>query len=159
MIISPLSKEDYNDVLTLNELSVPHVSSIGMQDVDWFANNAAFFRVAHIDDAFAGYLIGLRPGTTYKSLNYRWFCEHYKDFAYIDRVAVAASARRHGVASALYDAFEASQRDASVLTCEVNLRPPNDASMQYHLRRGFRQVGTQELDGGSKEVAMLEKQL
>ena len=48
---------------------------------------------------------------------------------------------------------------APVLTCEVNLRPPNEGSIAYHERHGFKRVGTQETEGGSKEVAMMEKRL
>jgi predicted GNAT superfamily acetyltransferase len=45
------------------------------------------------------------------------------------------------------------------MTCEVNTRPPNESSMQFHRRLGFKQVSSLELDGGSKEVALLVKQL
>ena len=43
------------------------------------------------------------------------------------------------------------------MTCEVNIRPPNDGSMHFHERLGFRQVASQEIDGGKKEVALMEK--
>ena len=43
-----------------------------MQRTRWFADNAYYFRVARINDAFAGFLIGLRPGIDYNSENYRW---------------------------------------------------------------------------------------
>jgi predicted GNAT superfamily acetyltransferase len=41
------------------------------------------------------------------------------------------------------------------MSCEVNVKPPNDASMQFHLARGFRQVGTLSHDNGRKQVALL----
>jgi predicted GNAT superfamily acetyltransferase len=126
----------------------------------WFANNAHYFRVVRQDGQLAGFLIGLRPGLPYDSLNYRWFSENYDDFGYVDRVAVAPTARRLGVASRLYQDFAATLRgNVEVMTCEVNIRPPNESSMRYHEQHGFVRVATQETDGGKKEVALLEMTL
>ena len=159
MRILRIEQSDFVEVLALNEESVPHVSSISSEELQWFFDNAAFLQVAKIDARFAGFLIGLRPGTDYASPNYRWFCDNYEDFAYVDRVAVSKWARRQGVAESLYNAFASSQSDAPVMTCEVNIRPSNDTSMLYHERMGFRQVGSQETNGGEKEVAFMEKKL
>lgn len=160
MQLTDITAADLHAVLDLNESSVPHVSSIDLEQMRWFANNAFYFRVATVDGRFAGFLIGLRPGLNYGSENYRWFCENYSDFGYVDRVAVDPSARRLGVASRLYDDFAATLRGAvSCMTCEVNVRPANESSMRYHEMHGFVKVGSQETEGGSKEVAMLEKKL
>ena len=160
MQLSDVTETDLADVLALNEASLPHVSSMDMDQAHWFAANAWYFRVARIDGVFAGFLIGLRPGVDYRSENYRWFCESYQDFGYVDRVAVSQSARRQGVASQLYDDFaDALRGKVDVMTCEVNTRPPNESSMRYHECHGFRRVGSQETDGGRKEVAMMEKAL
>jgi predicted GNAT superfamily acetyltransferase len=159
MQILQIEQNDYDSVLALNEASVPHVNLIGTDELRWFVDNAACVRVSKIDDRLAGFLIGLRPGVDYASPNYRWFCDNYDDFAYVDRVVVAAWARRKGVAEALYETFRSSQVDAPVMTCEVNIRPANDGSMLFHERMGFRQVSSQEIDGGSKKVALMEKLL
>jgi predicted GNAT superfamily acetyltransferase len=159
MQILEIEPKDYDAVLALNEESVPHVNLIDASELRWFEVNAASALVARIDDRLAGFLIGLRPGAEYASPNYRWFCDNYDDFAYIDRVIVSAWARRQGVAEALYAAFGSSQSDASVMTCEVNIRPSNEGSMLFHERMGFRQVHSQEIDGGQKEVALMEKKI
>ena len=159
MQILRIEPNDYDSVLALNAESVPHVNLIGPEELQWFDDNAACVRVAKIADRLAGFLIGLRPGTSYASPNYRWFCDNYQDFAYVDRVAVSAWARRQGVAESLYEAFAKSQPGAPVMTCEVNIRPKNDGSMQFHERLGFRQVASQETDDGKKEVALMEKAL
>ncbi len=138
--------------------SVPAVNSVDLEQMRWFAANAAYFRVALHGDEFAGFLIGMRPGTTYASPNYRWFCAAYEDFGYIDRVAIAGNARRLGLATRLYRDFEASlPASAGVLTCEVNLVPPNESSMRFHDGYGFRTVGTQALENGRKKVALMAK--
>jgi len=159
MQISKIIENDFDEVLALNEASVPHVNLIGRDELEWFCDNAAFIQVAKIDSCLAGFLIGLRPGTEYASVNYRWFCDNYDDFAYVDRVIVSEWARRQGVAEALYLAFARSQAGVAVMTCEVNIRPPNEGSMLYHQRMGFQQVATQETGGGEKEVALMEKPL
>lgn len=155
--VDPAELEAVHD---LNQASVPHVSSISLAEMQWFADNAHYFRIARIEDALSGFLIGLRPGLDYASPNYGWFSDNYGDFGYVDRVAVAKSARRKGVASALYLDFATTLAGTvPVLTCEVNIRPPNESSMRYHEMHGFVRVATQETEGGSKEVALLEKRL
>jgi predicted GNAT superfamily acetyltransferase len=160
MQLSDISAADIDEVLALNEASVPHVSSFDLEQLRWFTEQAFYFRVAHVDDRFAGFLIGIRPGINYNSENYRWFCENYGDFGYIDRVAVAPEARRLGIASALYDDFANELRGhAQVMTCEVNIRPANETSMRFHERHEFVQVASQETENGTKEVALMEKRL
>ena len=149
---------DLEGVLRLNEASVPAVNSVDLDLMRWFTAHAAYFRVAMRDEALAGFLIGMRPGTSYASPNYRWFCDAYEDFGYTDRIAISETARRRGLATRLYRDFDASlPASARVMTCEVNLVPPNESSMRFHERYGFRTVGTQTLDNGRKKVALMAK--
>jgi predicted GNAT superfamily acetyltransferase len=156
MQLSDITDADLGAVVALNEASVPHVSSFDLEQLRWFTEQAFYFRVAHVDDRFAGFLIGIRPGINYNSENYRWFCENYGDFGYIDRVAVAPEARRLGIASALSNELRGH---AQVMTCEVNIRPANETSMRFHERHEFVQVASQETENGTKEVALMEKRL
>ena len=159
MQILPIADDDLEVVLALNTSAVPHVNSISMDELRWFRDNAVYARVAVIESRLAGFMIGLGPGTLYQSPNYRWFCAHYEDFAYVDRIVVSDWARRRGVAEAFYQGFAASRPNAEFMTCEVNIRPTNEGSMKFHQRMGFRQVGSQEVEGGKKEVALLEMQI
>ena len=159
-IIRDVQEKDLEQVLNINELNVPHVNSVPLEQMQWFADNAAYFRVAAAKDVIGGYLVGLRPGTSYPSPNYRWFCDNYDDFAYIDRIAIDESARRQGLATRFYDDFRASVQDAvDVMTCEVNLQPPNESSMRFHENYGFAQVASQKTEGGKKEVALMVRPL
>jgi predicted GNAT superfamily acetyltransferase len=45
-----------------------------------------------------------------------------------------------------------------LLTCEVNLNPPNHGSIRFHQRIGFSEVGQQESKPGLT-VSMLAKKL
>jgi hypothetical protein len=159
-MIRDINASDLDVVLSLNQSEVPHVGDVDLSRMRWFVSNAAYFRVVSHNGNLAAFLIGMRPGTAYKSPNYRWFCERYDDFGYIDRVAVSESARCQGLASRLYDDFaRAIPASVKILTCEVNIKPPNELSMQFHHKLGFRQVGSLQSDGGAKEVAMLAKNL
>ena len=159
-IIENVRKSDLLELLELNESEVPHVGRIDIERMHWFAENADYFRVVRLDEHIVGFLIGLRPGSDYQSPNYRWFCEHHDDFAYCDRIAVAQSARGMGIASLLYTDFAQQMPDSvKFLTCEVNILPPNEGSMLFHQRIGFRQVGTMSNEAGDKQVAFLLKEL
>ena len=156
--ITDVSSHDLDTVLALNEAEVPHVGAIDIGGLSWFAHNADYFRICRSGDRVAAFLIGLLPGSEYPSPNYRWFCDRYNDFAYIDRVAVHTDFRRRGLASGLYADLQASlPQRARLLTCEVNVQPPNPGSMRFHENLGFEVVGEQVLDRGAKVVAMLVK--
>ncbi len=151
--------EDLDEVLALNEANVPAVGKVSIEKMHWFREHAHYFRIVVAEDRLAAFLIGLRPGTRYESSNYRWFCDNYDDFAYVDRIAVSDQARRLGLASRLYEDFATAMAGAGVMTCEVNILPPNPSSMRFHERRGFRQVGTIEYEPGAKAVALMELRL
>lgn len=160
IVIRDIEADDLHAVLDLNEVAVPHVNSVNLEQMHWFSKNALFFRVARQGTKIVAFLVGLGPGKKYQSLNYRWFCDRYQSFIYVDRIVVAGTARRSGLATRLYDDFAATAPDnVNVMACEVNIKPANDTSMQFHLRRGFRQVGSQATEGGKKEVALLVSEL
>ena len=50
MQIFRIDENDYDAVLALNAESVPHVSVIGHDELQWFADNAACVSVAKIED-------------------------------------------------------------------------------------------------------------
>ncbi|MCH8059377.1 MAG: GNAT family N-acetyltransferase [Proteobacteria bacterium] len=158
--IAGVLPSDLVDILRLNESEVPRLGSADLDLMQWFADNAAYFGVARHEQRLAAFLVGLRPGTDYASPNYRWFCDRYDDFAYVDRVAVAKDYRRHRLASRLYEAFAVSvPKSIEFMTCEVNTKPPNAGSMRFHTQLGFEQVGTLVSKNESKQVAMLARKL
>lgn len=160
MQVADVSPAELEAIRELNEAAVPSVNSLDTDEIAWFAKHASYFRVARSDGELAGFLIGLGPGLDYASPNYQFFCRRHAVFGYIDRVVIAAHARRRGVGSCLYEDYTATLRGyAPVLNCEVNIRPPNESSMAYHEVHGFVRIGTQETEGGEKEVALMEKRL
>lgn len=158
--IRDAEKADLAAVHAINESEVPHVNSISVDRFRRFIDEAVYFKVADIEIGLAGYLVAFDTPATYESLNFRWFQKYYSDFIYVDRIAVAAHVRRRGVASALYrDLIPFARARTPLLTCEVNTRPMNADSIAFHESFGFREVGTQETDGGAKTVSLMAVEL
>lgn len=105
-------------------------------------------------------MIAFDEGAAYDSLNFLWFRARYARFVYVDRVVVAATARRRGLAGRLYAALErrALEDGHEVMTCEVNLEPPNPGSDAFHAGLGFGEVGRADAAGG-KVVRYLARRL
>jgi len=157
MDIRDARERDYADVLVLNEAEVPHVSSLTLEDLSELVPQFFYFRVVWVNGVCAGFMAALCPGQKYPSLNYRWFCERYASFVYIDRIVVSPQFKGMGIGRALYADVERAARSVSpILTCEVNLQPPNPASIQFHREIGFAEVGQLDGDDG-KRVSLMVK--
>ncbi|MCC7305386.1 MAG: GNAT family N-acetyltransferase [Alphaproteobacteria bacterium] len=164
MKMTPVIKDfkitDLPALRVLNNSAVPHVPAITEQELQDLAQKSCYLRTAWIADRLAGFLLALGPGQDYQSLNYKWFSERYKDFVYIDRVVVAEEARGTGIGKALYEDIESFSRERTgLITCEVNLFPPNPQSVAFHKKAGFCEVGQQNTESGSKRVSLLIKPL
>lgn len=151
---------DLREILALNRDSEVETSPLDPPRLAQLAARAAFFKVAADDAGLAGFLLAFREDAAYDSLNFLWFKARFPRFLYIDRVVVRRERRQQGVASQLYADVEAhaASLNVPVLTCEVNLRPQNPASLAFHQRRGFSQVDTLELSAG-KLVSLQVKPL
>ena len=152
---------DFPAVLALNEASVAVLSPLDAPRLARLHAEAACHRVGEADGRVVAFLLALREGAAYDSVNYRWFAARYPRFLYVDRVVVAAAARGQGLADRLYDDLEALARAQGVdlLACEIDVRPPNPASARFHARRGFREVGRQAVQDGKKEVSLQVRSL
>ena len=149
--------EDLPKLLALNQKALPHVNSLTHDDMLWFLEQSAYFKV--IGD-LKGFLIALEPGLDYASDNYRWFSEKFDDFFYIDRAVISENYRGQGLGSQLYqDVIETARKCSPRLTCEVNSKPPNPKSTVFHEAVGFSCIGTQQTEGGEKEVRLLSLNL
>lgn len=144
-------------VLELNRQNVTELSELDDERLDQLVMDSFYAAVIADGDAF---LLAFDQDAAYDSPNFRWCRERYSRFVYIDRVAVAASARGRGFASHLYsDLFNtALAAGHSLAICEVNIDPPNAASDAFHAAHAFHEVGRQRL-GNGKLVRYLVKEL
>lgn len=148
-----LDPRDLPAVLRLNNGAVPAVNRLDPAALEDLLGQAELGLAVAGDGAVDGFMLAFGPGTAYRSPNYRWFAERLRDFLYVDRIVVAPDRRGSGVGRHLYKAAFAAAQERT-LCCEVNLRPLNEASLVFHRRLGFREVGQVELEDG-KLVAML----
>lgn len=158
MDIRTLEPADLDACVALNNGSIPAVSEADQAKMAKLVEESLVSLVAVHDGEIVGFCVNFGPGADYHSVNYRWFCDRYDDFAYLDRIVVAPAARSTGIGAALYAAVEREIAGTPWLFCEVNLRPRNDGSLRFHARLGFVEVGQQETDYGIL-VSMLAKDL
>ena len=71
MQVDDVSVSDLDEVLALNEASVPHVNSLSLSELQWFHEHAPYFRLVRSDGRISGFLIGLGSGLDYGSPNYQ----------------------------------------------------------------------------------------
>lgn len=155
-----LAADDLDEALELNNQAVPNVNALTRARFEEILGECTYRTVAAAAGSIVGFLLALGPGQRYDSPNYRWFEQHFRHWAYVDRVVVAPAYRGRGVGKRLYADLEASVSPGTrFIACEVNLRPPNPGSIAFHTRGGFEAVGSQDVDGGTKTVQMMLKRL
>ncbi|MEM9303301.1 MAG: GNAT family N-acetyltransferase [Pseudomonadota bacterium] len=147
---------DFGRILALNEESVRFLSPLDNAALAALHAEAAWHRVLEADTGIEAFLLAFAEGASYASPNYRWFDAHYERFLYVDRVVVCGTARRRGHGDHLYaDLFaHAREQDVPVVTCEIDVVPPNPGSVAFHDRFGFVEVGQQAVQDGRKTVSL-----
>jgi predicted GNAT superfamily acetyltransferase len=150
---------DFGAILALNDGSICFLSPLAADRLEALHRSAAYHKVVETDGRVAAFLLAFREGAAYDSPNYLWFAERYPRFLYIDRIVVAPAHRGAGFGARLYEdiAAFAKRSGAPWLTCEFDIDPPNPASMRFHGRMGFHEVGTQTIAGGRKRVSLQAK--
>jgi hypothetical protein len=154
----PAVPADHGEILALNEAAIPAVNRIGHETLAVLHEQAELLVVARASDAVAGFLLALNETATYDSINYQYFRTRYDRFAYVDRIVVGAPYRRLGLGAGLYAALFDATAHLPRVACEVNLLPPNPGSLRFHTGLGFRVVGEQDTEGGSKRVALMVRE-
>lgn len=152
-------ENELEHVLALNNSAGPTILPMDAERARLFFAEARYFRVAEVDGHLAGFLIALTPDADYASPNFRWFCQQFDDFVYIDRIVVAGAYRRHGLGRIFYaDVQSFAEVRSPRLCCEVLLEPRDDASVLFHGTYGFREAG-QHVVAGYGRVSLLAKDL
>lgn len=155
-----MTPADHAVALELNNAAVPAVNAHDEQS--WADLLTMADRAWVVDDGgvIGALLVTFGPGADYESRNYGWLSDRYGDFGYVDRIVVAPTHRRRGLAGLLYDAFasHAAGQGRPCLLCEVNVEPPNPQSMAFHEANGWHSVGELQHEPG-KVVRFFERPL
>jgi len=156
-MIRTVKKEDLQRVFELNEKFVPRVGRENLQWFETYFERADSFLVYEDENKIVqGYAVCMLPSCDYQSMNFLWFKERYDHFLYLDRIAIDNSLQGKGIGKLFYQKLKADwQSKVERITCEVNIRPPNAQSYEFHKKIGFKEVGQQETKGGTIRVAML----
>ena len=128
------------DLPAVLELNNEHAAEVNALTSDSLARLVAVAARARVIEGGLGFLIALDETTPGQGPNHSWFLTQQKAFLYIDRVVIAAEARSRGLARALYDDL-ATVAAGRPLCCEVNVEPPNPASLAFHEALGFMSCG------------------
>jgi predicted GNAT superfamily acetyltransferase len=158
-VIRDIGRADLDAVLAINEANVPEVSSLDLERLEFLVAESAMALVVEADGEVAGFCLVLGPGSTYASVNYRWFMDRYDDAMYLDRVAFDAAHQGKGFGTALYTEVHERVRAIEGMnrwTLEVNADPPNVPSLAFHASRGFVEVGQQDTPYGIT-VSLMER--
>lgn len=157
-VLRPMVDSDVPEVLQLNADHVELLSPLDAARLVDLRRWASRADVIVSDGQTAGFVLVFGPGTDYDSANYRWFGEHFGTrFDYLDRIVVDDRFRRRGLASAVYDAVELAARMRGRLALEVNIDPPNEPSLEFHRRRGYRAVA--QLGSPGHQVSLMAKEI
>jgi len=153
-------ESDIDAALELNNLNTPAVGELDRVQLQFLIDHSLYSFAIGADTLHA-FCITFAPGAPYTSVNYQWFSKKYTNFVYLDRIVVSEIMRNQTLGEKLYLAVEQrmiKDRCAPILTCEVNLNPPNHGSIRFHNRIGFHEVGQQESKPGLT-VSLLSKQI
>ena len=157
-VLRPIDSADYTLVLALNQVNVDLLAPLDSDRLTRLIATADRADVVDVDGQFAGFVITFAAGTTYDSENYRWFTERYADsFYYLDRIVLDGAFRRQGLGGFVYDEMERAAVRHGRLALEVNLDPPNEASLAFHAARGYKEVARRS--NGAKTVALMTKEM
>ncbi len=140
MLIRNAVADDFAQILALNEGSVRFLSPLSLERLTALHAQAAYHRVVTTDQQqVQAFLLALREGADYNSVNYRWFADRLPQFLYIDRVVVSTAARGKGYGQRLYEDLIAYAQTTRVtpITCEFDIEPLNASSQRLHQAFGL----------------------
>jgi hypothetical protein len=159
-VVRNIEIADLLRVLEINNANTPGVSELTQSELETDMNNCLHaLAIENELGEVCAFCITFDPGAPEAGTNHRWFAERYKNFVYLDRIAIDFNHQNRGLGVLLYQAVEQrmlKSAEHSLLCCEVNLEPPNPGSLRFHKRIGFSEVGQHSPQPGNV-VSLLQK--
>ena len=158
--IRDVLEHELDAILAMNNAAGSGILPMNQEQIRFFWQQAAYFRVAESDDCLVGFLIAMNPDAEHDSSNFAWFGARYPQFFYIDRIVVASRRRGGGVGRAFYaDVQSYAELHYPQLCCEVLLDHGADPALLFHGSFGFHEVGQHQMPDSPLRAAMLYKEL
>ncbi len=112
-------------------------------------------------DEVLGFLMVFKEDANYDNENFLWFNDRMENFIYIDRIVIPDEHQGKGIGKLLYDfVFELGREEGyDIVTCEIDIKPPNETSLSFHKKMGFEEKGRQVLSAGRKEVSLQARKI
>ena len=147
---APFLKSDLDEIWQINQENIPEVGDVSdLERLEKLIGWSSHVIVVKEDD-IAGFIILMREGQSYDSLNYDFFNSQNFPFLYVDRIAIKDGHRRKGLGRMIYEKTIDIAKELNVPTCcEVNTIPRNDPSLAFHDSFGFKEVGTKDYEDHS----------
>jgi hypothetical protein len=147
---------DFDAIVRLNAAEVQHTSAMGRARLHELDDLACYHKVACVDGTVAAFLLAMRFDAAYANENFGWFVARLPAFVYVDRIVVSADFAGHRLGSLLYtDLFEFARANGlPKVVCEYNIVPANEPSRRFHDKFDFKEMGTQWLANGAKQVSL-----
>lgn len=152
MILRPATDDDVDRILAWNEADVHFLAPMDRGRLAYLTARAAAVEIIELAGVPAGFVITFVEGADYDSPNYSWFSAREPQFHYVDRIVIDPAFRGRGLAAEVYAAL-AARHPMWPVVAEVNFAPPNPASLAFHARMGFVEVG--RLGGQPNGVVLL----
>ena len=144
-MIRPLVAADRAAVLQLNAENRPALAALEAVDLDQLLAYEGHHLVAVDPRGEAvGFLLSFPRESHYNDSEINELRQRVSEsFYYICQIAIASTYHGRGIGRAFYDALAgvARAQGARVLCCDVNLAPPNPASLAFHDHLGFERIG------------------
>jgi predicted GNAT superfamily acetyltransferase len=150
-MIRDITSDDVPAVLALNNA---HAIEVNALTADALVGLIAVAVRARVVDGGHGFLLAFSERTPVQGPNHAWFAARYPAFVYIDRIVIAPGSRGLGHACRLYEDLAAIAAGRP-LCCDVNIVPPNPASLAFHDRLGFVPCGEADDPRNGKRVRYL----
>lgn len=150
--LRPLAPRDHAALLRINAANVPEVAPVSATDLAPLLRFEGLHLVAvDAQDVVLAYLLSFPSASAYDDEEMRHFRRLVPaPFHYIAQVAVDAAHRGRGIGRSFHATVErlARRRGVRTICTDVNLDPPNHASLEFHRRLGFTPIGQATLSSG-----------
>ena len=158
--IKELKEGDFREILSINNAVHPEHIHFTQEILTRLERMSCYFKGIQVEGELAGFVLAMREGNPYKSLNYLWFSERLPKFIYIDRVSFLPKFQGAKLSHLLYkDLISFSEMTELPLVCEISCNPPNKRSLKFHSHFGFIKEMGRRRESESCELVMLQREM